>query len=216
MPDPEFIWQQTDGRFVIDGPGGRVVFVRTDDRWTHQLLFQGSPETGAGSAALVSTVEVEPGSEDPTRIVSPVYQELQRHEFIGDHIRGVCVLLTGHMHQHHFSASVSLYRDQEAERVVVLEIDVADRCRAPVLALAATYLVRLGSSELAAAGQHAITWSGSAPDANSGPKRLELRCDSPGSLALAEAGRNATRVQVVAAIDSTVFTHRLRYRWRWS
>jgi hypothetical protein len=120
------------------------------------------------------------------------------------------------MHQHHFSASVSLYRDQEAERFVVLEIDVADRCRAPVSALAATYLVRLGSSELADASQHAITWSGFAPEAAPGPRRLELRCDPPGSLALAEAGRNATRVQAVAAIDPAVFTHRLRYRWRWS
>jgi len=216
MPDPEFTWQQADDRFVIDGPGGRVTFVRTDDRWTHHLAFRAGPETGAGSSALVSTVEDEPGREDPTRIVSPVYQELQRHEFVGDHIRGVCVLLTGHMHQHHFSASVSLYRDQEAERFVVLEIDVADRCRAPVSALAATYLVRFGSSELADAGQHAITWSGSAPEAEPGPQRLELRCDSPGSVALAEAGRNATRVQVLAAIDPTVFTHRLRYRWRWS
>lgn len=216
MPDPEFTWQQTDDRFVMDGPGGRVTFARTDDRWTHHLAFRAGPAAGGGFTSLVWSVEAEPGREDPTRIVSPVYQELQRHEFVGDHIRGVCVLLTGHMHQHHFSASVSLYRDQEAERFVVLEIDVADRCRAPVSALAATYLVRLGSSELADAGQHAITWSGSAPEAEPGPKRLELRCDSPGSAALAEAGRNATRVQVLAAIDPTVFTHRLRYRWRWS
>jgi len=216
MPDPEFTWQQTDDRFVMGGPGGRVTFVRTDDRWTHHLAFRSGPEAGAGAAALVSTVEVEPDREDPTRIVSPVYQELQRHDFVGDHIRGVCVLLTGHMHQHHFSASVSLYREQEPEKLVVLEIDVADRCRAPVSALASTYLVRLGSSELADAGQYAITWSGFAPEAEPGPGKLELRCDPPGSLALAEAGRNATRVQVLAAIDRDVFTHRLRYRWRWS
>ncbi len=218
MPDPEFTWQQTDDRFVMDGPGGRVAFVRSGGRWTHHLAFRSGPEAGAGSPALVATVEVEPGREDSRRIVSPVYQELARHEIVGDHNRGVCVLLTGHIHQHHFSASVSLYRDQEADRSVVLEIDVADRCRAPVSALAATYLVRLGSSELADAGRHAITWSGLAPEPEQGPGpgRLELRCDPPGSLALAEAGRNASSVQVVAAIDPNVFTHRLCYRWRWS
>ncbi len=216
MPDPEFIWQQTDDRFVMGGPGGQVTFIRIGDRWTHHLAFRPAPEAGAAAAALISTVEVEPGRDDPTRVVSPVYQELARHEFVGDHIQGVCVLLTGHLHRHHFSASVSLYRDQESAGSVVLEIDVADRCRAPVLALAATYLVRLGSSELADAGQHSITWTGFAPEPEPGPTRLELRCDPPGSLALAEAGRNATRVQVLAAIDPALFTHRLRYRWRWS
>ena len=216
MSEPEFTWQQTDGLLVIDGPGGRVTFVRTGDRWTHHLAFRAGPAAGAEPISLVSTVEVESGREDPTRIVSPVYQELQRHEFSGDHVRGVCVLLTGNMHQHHFSASVSLFQEQTAERYVVLEIDVADRCRAPVAALAATYLVRLGSSELADAVQDAITWSGSAAESERGPHILELRCDPPGSLALAEAGRNATRVQVLAAIDPALFTHRLRYRWRWS
>jgi hypothetical protein len=216
MPDAEFTWQQTDARCVIDGPGGRVTFVRNDDRWTQHLAFRTGPEAAEGATSLVSSVEAEPGREDSNWVVSPVYQELQRHEFAGDDIRGICVLLTGHMHQHHFSAAVSLYRDLEAENFIVLEIDVADRCRAPVSALAATYLVRLGSSELADASQHAIIWSGSAPAAELGSKRLELRCDSPSSLALAEAGRNATRVQILAAIDPTVFTHRLRYRWRWS
>lgn len=216
MPDPEFNWQQTDDRFVINGPGGRVTFVRTDERWTHHLALQTGPEVGAEAIPLVSTVEAEPGREDPTWVLSPVYQELQRHEFIGDHIRGVCVLLTGHMHQHHFSASVSLYRDQEVKESIVLEIDVADRCRTPVSALAATYLVCLGSSALADAGHHSIIWSGSAQAAELGSRRLELRCDSSSSVALGEAGRNATRVQILASIDPTVFTHRLRYRWRWS
>jgi hypothetical protein len=216
MPDPEFTCTQSDDRFVIDGPVGRVTFVRIGDRWTHHLEFRAGAETGAGFSALVSTVEVEPGREQPARIVNPVYQELHRHQFVGDDVRGVCVLLTGPMHQHHFSASVRVCRDQEAERSVLLEIDVADRCRAAVSALAATYLVRLGSGELTDASRQAITWIGSTSAAEPGPRRLELLCDLPGSLALAEAGRNAARVQVLAAIDPTVFTHRLRYRWRWS
>jgi hypothetical protein len=216
MFDAEFNWQQSDDRCVIAGPGGQIVFVRSKDRWTHHLDLRAGSEVEAEATALVSAVESEPGLDDPTRVVSPVYQELQRHEFIGDQIRGVCVLLTGHMHQHHFSASVSFCREQAEAGFVKFEMDVADRCRARVSALAATYLIRFGSGELADAGRHAILWRGSSPAAVLGPDRLELRCDSPGSLALAEAGRIATRVQVFAAIDPTVFTHRLRYRWRWS
>jgi hypothetical protein len=215
MADSQFTWQQTEDRCVINGPRARITFARIDDRWTHHLAFRAESSAGDDFVALVSTIEAEPDGGDPARIVSPVYQELQRHEFAGDHVRGICVLLTGHLHQHHFSAAVTLFRDQESERFVVLEIDVADRCRAPVSVLAATYLVRLGSSELADAGPHVITWSVPAPDAGSGPKGLELRCDSPGTVALAEAGRNATRVQALAAIDPAVYTHRLRYRWRW-
>ena len=35
-------------------------------------------------------------------------------------------------------------------------------------------------------------------------------------LALAEAGRTATRIQIVATIQPGTFTHRLRYGWRWT
>ena len=39
---------------------------------------------------------------------------------------------------------------------------------------------------------------------------------APASLTLAEAGRQAARVQVLAAIQPGSFTHRLRYRWCWT
>ncbi len=214
MADSEFRWQQTDDCCVIDAPGGQLVFLRTGDRWAHELTF--GVRAGEKAVALVSTVEANSGQADPTRVLSPVYQELQRHEFVGDQMRGICVLLTGHMHQHHFSASVSAYRDPEADRFVVLEIDIADRCRTEVSSLAATYLVRLGSSQLADAGQQAIVWSGLAENEVAGPSQLELRCHPSASLALAEAGRNASRIQILAAINPTTFTHRLRYRWRWA
>jgi hypothetical protein len=208
-----FTWEQTDDRVLIRGPGARITFERTGDRWTHRLAFgdKGPGSEGEQRTDLVAAVEGEPGRDDPARVVSPVFQEVHRHEFAGDQLRGVCLLLTGHAFQHHFSAAVSLFRDPEAPGFVLLDVDVADRCRAPVSSLAATYLVGLGSGDLADASLQAILWS--CPVLGSG--RLELRCDPPGSLALAEAGRHATRVQALAALSTAAFTHRLRYRWRW-
>jgi hypothetical protein len=210
MPGGEFSWDEDDDRFVLRGPHARVVLNRTSGRWTHHIELD---ITGAatGSTPLIAAIETETdvGRANPARVVSPVYQELQRHEFAGDQVRGVCLLLTGHLFQHHFSAAVSLFRDPDDPRWVVFDADLADRCRAPVESLAATYQVRLGSSELAEASETAIAWSFPATC------RLELRCDSPGTLALAEAGRTASRVQVLARLHPTLYTHRLRYRWQW-
>jgi hypothetical protein len=144
-------------------------------------------------------------------VVSPVYQEIHRHEIATDPIGSLCVLLTGRLHQHHFSAAVHLFHDPNDPSYAVLEIDVADRCRSPVSSLAATYLVRLGSGALADAHPQKITWR----ESTETTLDLDLRCDPASVLGLAEAGRTATRVQAVAAIDPMVFTHRLRYCWRW-
>ena len=50
-------------------------------------------------------------------------------------------LLTGSCFNHHFSAVFSLYRDRETPECIVLDVDIADRCRGPVEKLAATYVV---------------------------------------------------------------------------
>ena len=135
----------------------------------------------------------------PRRIVSPVYQEIHRHELPHDEFGAARILLTGHLFEHHFSAAVSMIRDPHEPSFGVLEFDVADRCRAPVQVLAATYLVNAGSSELATAGPQAIVWTGLVPGVAT--TRLEILCDPPSALAMAEAGRQATRVQALAAID---------------
>ena len=208
MAGSDFTCYQTDDRLSISGPGWTLRFDRADDRWTHALWFDTADHR---RAAVVSGVESQAERDDPARIVSPVYQELQRHEPAGDETDTVCLLVTGHFFQHHFSAAISLFRDPDSPNFVVVDFDVADRCRSPVQSLAATYLVRLGSSELAGADPQAVTW-------NPGtivPGRLELRCDLPCGVALAEAGRQAVRVQAMTVIDPAVFTHRLRYRWRW-
>jgi hypothetical protein len=158
---------------------------------------------------LISALETTAEQADPSRVLSPVYQELQRHEPAGEVSGGICLLLTGLLFQHHFSAAISLQRDRNDPAWSVLEFDLADRCRAPVDSLAATYLVRLGSSALVDANPQAIRWD------LAGSGSLELSCDPPGTMALAEAGRAAVRVQALAHVDPAQFTHRLRYRWRW-
>ncbi len=186
------------------GPGIGVGFVRTGDRWTHGLTI---PDESGLEVARV----VEGQSEgDPARVMSPVYQELQRHEPPGG--TGLCLLLTGLWFGHHFSAAVSLTADPEQSEAVTLDFDVADRCRATVESLAATYVVPLGSGTLGEAAPDRIVWNLDGQH----PGRLELLGDSSCSLALAEAGRTAMRVQLLATIHPGVFTHRLRYRWRWT
>jgi hypothetical protein len=216
MTDSEFGWQQTDDQCVIHGRGVRLSFERTGDRWTHTLEFGSGVAGSATGCVRAAALEIDADQADATRIVSPVYQELTRHEFAGDQMRGVCLLLTGRYFAHHFSAAVSVHEEHHEPNAAVVEFDIADRCRAEVVWLAATYQLRLPSSDLSDAGPHAITWRRAVPDAGIRTACLELGCDPPASLALAEAGRQATRVQALAAIETALFTHRLRYRWRWA
>ena len=124
----------------------------------------------------------------------------------------LCLLLTGLSFSHHFSAAVTLSRDPQHRGGLLLDFDVADRCRSPVESLAATYLVGLDSGALEAADSDRIVWQpGTAVQG-----RLELLAGPGASLALAEAGRTATRIQIVATIQPGTFTHRLRYGWRWT
>jgi len=215
MPAAEFSWEESEDRLVIDAIRARITFLRHDDRWTHEIAFSDEPGAiaSAGVSWLVKSLECAPDHGDPGRIVSPVYQEIHRHELPHDEFGAARVLLTGRLFEHHFSAAVSMIRDPDEPSFGVLEFDVADRCRAPVEVLAATYLVNAGSSELATAGPQAIVWTGLVPGVET--TRLEIRCDPPSALVMAEAGRQATRVQALAAIDPGLFTHRLTYRWRW-
>jgi hypothetical protein len=122
------------------------------------------------------------------------------------------LLLTGLYFSHHFSAAVTFSTDPHLPAGDSLEFDVADRCRSPVESLAATYLVGLDSGALEAADRGRIAWCVGPPN----PGRLELVAGPQAALTLAEAGRKATRVQIVAAIQPGTFTHRLRYSWRWT
>ena len=206
--------EETDDRVMVRGPEARVSFLRLGDRWIHHLSFGrlGPEHPDDAPEELASSEETDPRQDDPARVVSPVYQELHRHTFAGDEGRGVCLLLTGKLFHHHFSAVVTISDDPERAGGVIVDFDVADRCRAEVASLAATYLVRLGSSELRDAGAHAIAWA----DDRLGTGALKLESDAGATLALAEAGRRCTRAQALARLEDGSFTHRLRYRWCWA
>ena len=207
-------WQcdESDDRVVIRGPDAQATFLRLGDRWIHHVSFGLREQTGAGLDELISTEESDLRQDDPARVVSPVYQELHRHTFAGDDDRGVCLLLTGRLFHHHFSAAVTFTTDHDHDGAVVVDFDVADRCRADVSSLAATYLVRLGSSALRDADSRSIVWTGG----RLGEGVLTLRSEAGAILALAEAGRQSTRAQALAQLAPGSFTHRLHYQWRWA
>jgi hypothetical protein len=204
MSHADFKFRTGEDRQTILTPGLRLTFLRVGERWSHALAV------GAGDqrllAGIAATVEGEPARDNPARVISPAYQDVQPHFNEGE----VCALLTGQSIPHHFSAVVTARRVGPS---VEIAVDIADRCRAPVEVLAATYLVQLGSSDLIDAGTDCIVWGGDAL----GRGRLEFTTSGGvGSVALAEAGRRATRVQALARLDPTTYTQRLFYSWRWT
>jgi hypothetical protein len=204
-PSSAFSWAEAPDRAEMCGLGLRVSFTRVGPLWAHALSMP-----PAGSTALVQTIDPNPDHGDPAQVLSPVYQEIRRHDSVAG--PGLCLLLTGTFFQHHFSAAISLGIDPKRPDYPVFDVDIADRCRAHVATLAATYTVRLDSGALKDATPQAITWDALGPD----DRQLELVAIAPSTLALAEAGRTATRVQILAALNPVSFTHRLRYRWRWT
>lgn len=204
-PSAQIRFAESDERIVVTGAGLAVAFTRAVDRWTHRLAT-----TGDEPLEFAQAVESDAERDEPARVVSPVYQEIHRHEHPEE--PGCCVLFTGRLHQHHFSAAFTLRRHDDEPCSAVADFDIADRCRAPVLSLAATYLVLCPIGAITAADPSIIAWG--LDGRHEG--RLELAVDPPATLALAEAGRHATRVQALAATSPGGFTHRLHYRWRWT
>lgn len=210
-PNPDvahakLIYRETEDRRTIAGLGFRLTFFQTGDRWSHAFSIADDHDVEPVlGAAIVEAVEGDPDRDDRTRVVSPTYQEIQKHT-VPD---GICLLLTGQSTPHHFSAVVTARLDAQG---VTVEFDVADRCREPVVTLGAMYLARLGASELSDAGTGRIAWAGDVLGAG----RLEFSAEDPTSVSLSEAGRRASRVQALARIVPTERTQRMLYRWRWS
>jgi hypothetical protein len=176
-------------------PTLRLAFRWVDDRWVHSI------EPGRSGIPIAWTIEGDPSRDDPSRVVSPAYQQLEFQE--GG--RGLQALLVGQSGPHHFSA---VFTVEESEGGTDIAADVADRCRVPIQALACTYWVDVRSGDLLDADTSGIQWS-----IASG--RLAFGASSPGSAQLSEAGRRATRVQANASLVPGAYTHRCLYQWRW-
>jgi hypothetical protein len=219
MSRAEFAYGGLDSETpCLYGPGVCVSFQRANGL-LHSLRFTTEPglaeyeyaglRFGISSVSARPEYDIEP--DDPARVLNPVFQELVKHELPAERGPGLCVLLTGSCFEHHFSAVFSLCRDQAAPASVAFEVDLADRCRAPIRKLAATYSVvhDAPKPEFLGPGRTAATWHGG----SLGAATLELVIEPRAKLAPLST---ASEVQIDASIDPEAFTQRLRYRWRWT
>jgi hypothetical protein len=215
----EFWFDQVEsGATVMHAPGIAVVF--TPERGlTHAICIDSGPdilpsgrESWLVQSAGFSDQEME--KSQGRRIENPVYQELVRHELSDETRPGLCALLTGSSFNHHFSAVFSLYRDAETPRCIVLDVDVADRCRGPVEKLAATYIItgRALGAETTRCTAGSAGWRGAA--ARQG--LFELIADPPATVDVSTGSSADIRAEIRAGIDPEIHTQRLRYRWRWA
>lgn len=219
MPHPEFWFDQAAAETpVMRGPGIEVSF-NQGNGWGHSLRF--SERAGVSTnrhgrwlvrADTALEQEIEPA--EPRRIANPVYQAFVPHELANDRGPGLCALLTGSCFDHHFSAVFSLYLEPEPPHRVVLDVDVADRCRGSVDKLAATYIVRDSEGWAAppGGGLSSVVWQSVPP----GNGLLEFVAMPPSLIDEPTFSVTATRVQVQARIDPSTHTQRLHYRWRWA
>ena len=111
---------------VVDGdrrsiatPGLRLAFRWQMDRWLHAV------EVGPSLRPVAWPIEGDPTRDDPSRVVSPAYQQLEFQEGGGGHQ----ALLVGQSGPHHFSA---VFTVRGGEKGAEISVDVADRCRSPV------------------------------------------------------------------------------------
>ncbi len=198
-PDPRAPqFDDGDDRKTVAVADLRLAFPWTGDRWAHTLGPAGIPD-------LIQTIET---GDDPERIASPAYQQFHWHDGPGAPTGAMLVGMSG---PHHFSAVFAPAVLPTGG--VELTVDVADRCREAVVALASTYLLDLPSGALRHADPDRLVWELDTPAA-AGTLTLEGG-PGPTRLSLSEAGRRGTRVQALAALTPNDSTHRWFYRWRW-
>jgi hypothetical protein len=191
-------------RASLHGPGLGVRFRKKNDLWMDMITVSES------MLAIATSWWARSASELSSRDANPVFQEVQLHGPVDGH--RVCLLLTGLASNHHFSAAVTLSMDPLEPGSVLLDFDVADRCRSPVAGLVATYIVAHQPGLRVAADADRVAWD----VGTSAWGRLELVAGPQASLAIIKAEQGAEIVQVSAALQPGTFTHRLRYGWRWT
>jgi hypothetical protein len=191
-------------RHALVTPNFRIRFDWVEDRWIHALDLS----IGGSWRMVAATVESSREPTEAERVVSPAYQDV-RLEGGADEMRA---LLLGQSGPHHFSAVVAM---KETDHSVLLDVDVADRCRGSIFALAATYRIDLAASELESAGSEGVIWR---PEGSNGVLVFGQagQHNHPTRIALAESGRRSALVQAASVLDPDLTTHRLYYSWRWA
>lgn len=198
VPAPFVIEDKGDVRSIV-GPGFALIFRRLGDRWTHSIEV--ARTEGGPRETVATSLEWDADRDDPTRVASPVIQELQLQGIERGRRQALGIGMSG---SHHFSAAFEV---TGKDGNVSLTVDIADRCREPGLAsLASTYTALLRSGDLLACDDSAITW-------DLGRRLLRFAAGPSTRVALAEAGRRATRVQALAEIGVAGATRRWQYSW---
>lgn len=197
--------EESDELRAIVAPSLRLVFRWGGDRWTHSLDVEDGP---TGWRPIARTFEMDADGDDPARVASPAFQQLQFQRG-GE---GVYALVVGQAGPHHFSAAFFV---AESGGGAAVEVDVADRCRGPVAGLASTYRVDLPLVDVIDADVDRVVWS-----VGGGSGRLEFAAwGMPGvraRIAIGEAGRGTALVQAFAGLEAEQATRVWRYRWQWS
>ena len=219
MPPRNFCFEPIEtGGAAMMAPPSAVLF--TGESGLGHLITTDFGSDGATSgreswhvrSAGGSNPEFEPGL--PSRIDDPVYQEIVQHELSTELAPGLCALLTGSCFNHHFSAVFSLFHDPEMPERMVLDVDIADRCRGPVEKLAATYFLS-GPPPLLRASQlseRSVEWEA----ADRSRVVLELIAETPATVEISDSRSGQVRAEIRAKVDPATHTQRLRYRWRWT
>jgi hypothetical protein len=204
---------------MLCGPDIAVLLAQGASGLVHGLRIgsRASPPARIALKHAIIAADSLPESDDKQlderRIENPVYQEFVPHELTSGPGEGIGALLTGSCFDHHFSAVFSLGRDRDEPECIVLEIDVADRCRGPIERLAATYIItgkfQDVTSEPVRATARSVTW-----DLDGGV--LELEALAPAIIEEPSSSGDGVKVQILARIDPQTYTQRLHYRWRWA
>ncbi|MBX6312535.1 MAG: hypothetical protein IRY99_06390 [Isosphaeraceae bacterium] len=195
--------EEADREATIAAARLRLRFSWNGDRWAHALEVGPEP----GGSLLARSVDIPAERIDSKRVVSPAFQQLQlqRGAF------GAQALLVGQSGPHHFSA---VFHVRQWEASVLVEVDIADRCRAEIAGLASTYRVEVPAADWIEADPSRLIWR-----PGGSPQPLEFSAWGPPAhrarITCAEAGRGAWHVQAEAPLDPRASTHRWSYRWCW-
>ncbi len=189
--------ETASGQEVIVAPCLRLRFSWVGDHWKQEMVSVGD----SVGVPMIWSVEANNTLGDHSRVVSPTYQQIDVR--MADSVARA--LLVGQAGPHHFSAAVEV---SEAANGVVVDVDVADRCREPVEALAATYVMENAAGQLHQGGAGGLVW-------DHATHHLIFEADPPTRVLAASHGFGSLQVQALATIDPAARTHRFRYRWRW-